>query len=140
MQTPIGQANKVIEDWAKVSKKCQQKRHPIRILFEAEDSLSLPTDINIYDDPDLLQEIQKVYEQDLDRENNDFLVNDTLQYLENRHKAKANKNVDRRASKNRKIRYHVHPQLLNFVPTQNDHFLETRDEIVKNLFNRGHRD
>jgi len=34
MQTPIGQAKKAIEDWDKVSKKCQQKRGPIKILFE----------------------------------------------------------------------------------------------------------
>lgn len=33
MQTPIGQTKKVVADWEKVSKKCQQKRTPIKILF-----------------------------------------------------------------------------------------------------------
>jgi hypothetical protein len=33
MQTPIGQTKKVVTDWDKVSKKCQQKRAPIKILF-----------------------------------------------------------------------------------------------------------
>lgn len=36
MQTPIGQCKKAISDWDKVSKKCQQKRSPFRILFEPE--------------------------------------------------------------------------------------------------------
>ena len=36
MQTPVGQAKKAVEDWEKVSKKCQQKRSPFRILFETE--------------------------------------------------------------------------------------------------------
>lgn len=34
MQTPVGQAKKVITDWEKVSKKCQMKRSPFKILFE----------------------------------------------------------------------------------------------------------
>lgn len=34
MQTPVGQAKKVITDWEKVSKKCQMKRSPFKIFFE----------------------------------------------------------------------------------------------------------
>lgn len=39
MQTPVGQAKKAVEDWEKVSKKCQMKRSPFRILFEPEENL-----------------------------------------------------------------------------------------------------
>ena len=55
MQTPIGQANKVIKDWDRVSKKCQQKRGPLRILFEGEENLHETHDPQIYDDLDLMQ-------------------------------------------------------------------------------------
>jgi len=47
------------------------------------------------------------------------------------------KDVDRKASKNRKVRYSIHAKLLNFMPAQNENLLEARDEIVKNLFNKG---
>lgn len=31
----------------------------------------------------------------------------------------------------------MHAKLLNFMPSQNENFLEARDEIVRNLFNKG---
>jgi hypothetical protein len=34
IQTPIGQTNRILDDWSKISKKCQQKRMPLKILFE----------------------------------------------------------------------------------------------------------
>jgi hypothetical protein len=43
--------------------------------------------------------------------------------------------VDRKASKNRKIRFNVHPKLLNFMPSQPSGEIEARDEIVENIFN-----
>lgn len=95
------------------------------------------TDRNIYDDLDLLQEVQRNYEQELEKDDKDFLMKDTLKYLENKSKTKIVKDVDRKASKNRKIRFNVHPKLLNFMPCQNDNAIEARDEIVRNLFNRG---
>lgn len=61
MQTPIGQAKKAVEDWEKVSKKCQLKRTPMRILFEGEENLRENTHPSIYDDQDLLQEVQKTF-------------------------------------------------------------------------------
>ena len=48
---------------------------------------------------------------------------------------KSIKEVDRRASKNRKIRYVVHDKILNFLtPVDNLGMLEGRDAIVTNLF------
>ena len=61
-----------------------------------------------------------------------------MKYIENRNESKLKKDVDRKASKNRKIRYNVHPKLLNFMPCENENYLEARDEIIQNLFNRGH--
>ena len=49
--------------------------------------------------------------------------------------AKAKKEVDRRASKNRKIRYVVHDKILNFLnPQQNLQAVEGRQALVANLF------
>ena len=48
---------------------------------------------------------------------------------------KAKKDIDRRASKNRKIRYVVHDKILNFlVPIDNLQAVEGREALVSNLF------
>ena len=45
----------------------------------------------------------------------------------------AKKDVDRKASKNRKIRYVIHDKIVNFlVPLENLKLLEGRDAIVSN--------
>lgn len=46
-------------------------------------------------------------------------MNDTLLYLKNREaRGQKTKEVDRKASKNRKLRFNVHPKLLNFMPSR----------------------
>lgn len=45
------------------------------------------------------------------------------------------KEVDRKASKNRKIRYVIHDKIVNFlVPLENLELFEGREAIVSNLF------
>jgi len=45
------------------------------------------------------------------------------------------KEVDRKASKNRKIRYVIHDKIVNFlVPLENLTLFEGREAIVSNLF------
>ena len=52
-------------------------------------------------------------------------------------KQQPKKEVDRRASKNRKIKYVVHDQILNFMtPRENHNKIEGRNAIVENLFGR----
>ena len=49
--------------------------------------------------------------------------------------SKTKKDVDRKASKNRKIRYVVHDKILNFLtPQQNLLAVEGREALVANLF------
>jgi len=49
------------------------------------------------------------------------------------------KEVDRRASKNRKIRYVVHDKILNFMtPLENLKLFEGRDAICSNMFGVRH--
>lgn len=58
----------------------------------------------------------------------------TMQYILNKNK-KNKKNVDTKASKNRKIRYNKHEQLINFmVPQVNFSEISGRDIIVTSLF------
>jgi protein AATF/BFR2 len=66
---------------------------------------------------------------------NDFRISDTLRYLKNRESRGEKKEVDRKASKNRKLRFNVHAKLLNFMPAQSSREIEARDEIVENIFN-----
>lgn len=68
-------------------------------------------------------------------------LNMTQQFLKKRAKLQAaagpsdKKEVDRKASKNRKIRYIVHDKILNFfTPIDNLDMVEGRDAIVSNLF------
>lgn len=82
------------------------------------------SDPQIYDDYDFFIELEKYYLEKLDGENEDgeFLQSATLKYLKNRQAnqlqhEKKQKDVDRKASKNRKIRYNVHAKLLNFMPS-----------------------
>lgn len=52
-------------------------------------------------------------------------------------KQKPKKEVDHRASKNRKIKYVVHDKILNFMPSRdNSSKVEGREAIVSNLFGR----
>lgn len=56
-----------------------------------------------------------------ENEDNEFLSSATMKYLKNKQANQLNherkqKDVDRKASKNRKIRYNVHTKLLNFMP------------------------
>lgn len=67
---------------------------------------------------------------------NDFRISDTLRYLKNREaRGEKTKEVDRKASKNRKLRFNVHAKLLNFMPSRPANEIEARDEIVENIFN-----
>ncbi len=64
----------------------------------------------------------------------------TQRFLEKRRKLdqgveKIKKEVDRRASKHRKIRYVIHEKLVNFMtPADNFDIQEGRESVVKSLF------
>ncbi len=54
-----------------------------------------------------------------------------MKYLKNREsRGEKSKDVDRKASKNRKLRYNAHAKLLNFMPSYPANLIEARDEIV----------
>ena len=52
----------------------------------------------------------------------------------------AKKEVDRKATKGRKIKYVVHDKLKNFmVPDENWRLMENKNEVVKRLFGKSHK-
>jgi len=58
----------------------------------------------------------------------------TLQYIMNRNKDKKSTNKDKKASKNRKIKYDKHEKLINFmVPVHNSKLNTGRNEILNSL-------
>jgi protein AATF/BFR2 len=68
----------------------------------------------------------------------EFLESSTSQLTQKLHKEPKNRKiVDRRASKGRKIRYHVHEKLVNFMTPDEADVPEYASRIFANLF--GHR-
>ena len=50
MQTPIGQAKKIVSNWDRVKAKCQHKRGTFRILCKEEANVRETADPQIFDD------------------------------------------------------------------------------------------
>ena len=138
LHTPIGQVNKMMENFEKLQVKSQLKRGAFRVLGTGLENLERDFDEEIYDDSDLMQELMKSL---LETEISSILPNEggslfdsTRQYLLDRklkNEEKTKKNVDRRASKNRKLRYEIHAKLVNFMQCEDRiGVLEGRDEIL----------
>lgn len=85
MQTPVGQTKKIMKDWKRVSSKAQQKRSIFKILFENPENVKQVSNENIYDDFDLYQEVEKLYEKQVEEEDeDDFRISDTMKHLKER--------------------------------------------------------
>lgn len=61
MQTPVGQAKKIVEQWPRASSKCQQKRSSFKILFETDEDIRNSAHPQIFDDFELFNELEKIY-------------------------------------------------------------------------------
>lgn len=140
-QTPVQQAQKAMEDYERLLKRSQIRDIAGKIFFDLGEKGS-SHDEQIYNDDDfyilLFKEmLQKQGQNAVPSEDHDgLLVENTRLYLKNKLlQAKPKKDVDRRASKNRKVRFEVHQKLINFVaPIENTHLLPGRDHLLRNLF------
>jgi len=140
-QTPVQQAQKAMEDYDRLLKRSQVRDITSKVFFDSEEKGS-SYDEEIYNDDDfyvlLFKEmLQKQGQNNTASEEHDgLLVDNTRLYLKNKLlQAKPKKDVDRRASKNRKVRFEVHQKLINFVaPIENTYLLPGRDHILRNLF------
>jgi protein AATF/BFR2 len=116
-----------------------RKKNPTeRILGKKTASFTKETDKEIYNDDDFYNFLLKEFvsnKQDEDKTDPANRYDLTLQYIMNKNKNKKNKNVDTRASKNRKLRFDKHEKLINFmVPLVNHEINSGRNEIIKSLF------
>ena len=136
--------------------KTKLKRDTYRVYGRPAEDLHETKDVNIYNDEDFYQvllsdflQTQQGDDQNDDVEGGQMKQGDNLnltqKYLLKRQqmkeaqaaksKANANKVVDRKASKNRKIRYVVHDKIVNFMtPVDNLDEIEGRKAIIGNLF------
>lgn len=150
-QSAVKQIEQILTDKDRLVKRTQMKRASYRVLGKPEESqLSVQEaeqeterkpavhtyDPEIFDDSDFYhQQLRELIE----RKTSD--INDPIalsrQWLEiQRLRNKVKRKVETKASKGRKIRYHVHPKLVNFMaPKETCNWSdEARDDLFKSLF------
>jgi protein AATF/BFR2 len=89
-------------------------------------------DENIFDDTDFYQQLLREFiDSKLDKANDPMAI--AMRYQAMKNSKARNTNVDRKASKGRKIRFHVHPKLCNFMAPTKQH--EWEDDKIDDLFN-----
>jgi len=127
-----------------------------RVLGTPAENMHQDRDPNIFNDYDFYQILLSDYLQanddaNVNSEENSQEEDDEKHYLGNADlsltrkalakkramKPAPKKDVDRRASKNRKIKYVVHDKILNFMPSrENLKLMEGRSAVVSNLFGK----
>jgi len=141
-QTPTQQAQRAMDDYDRLLKRSQLKDLSCKPLFEYSEASTNYSE-EIYNDEEFYMTIfremlqKQAQNETQNAENGEFLVENTRLYIKNKQLRSAvpKKVVDRKASKNRKLRYDVHQKLMNFMaPTENVQMIPGRDQILKNLF------
>lgn len=147
------------ESKSRIIEKTQLKRDTFRVLGRPVSDLHSDKDVQIFNDFDFYKVLLSDFLQSNENEGNKNDVEDELseterhllgnadlsitqKFIRKRQKMldaagqhKKMKQVDTKASKNRKIQYVVHDKIVNFTtPLDNLVELEGRDAIVKNLF------
>ena len=140
-QTPVQQAQKVMDDYPRLIKRSQLRDKDMEIMGQLDEEKRGEYDEEIYNDTEfylqLYKEMMASSNTKTDAEEEGLLLGNTQAYLKERmlRSKAARPDVDRRASKARKLRYDVHMKLLNFMtPIENIRILPGRDEMIKNLF------
>jgi len=123
-------------------KKTKRKNKTDLILGKKSKSMAEDHDDQIYNDEDFYSYLLKEFINNKD----DYVENLepgssrydlTLKYIMNRNKNKSNKNVDKKASKNRKLRFEKQEKIINFmVPIINYSLNTGRDDIIKSIFGK----
>ncbi|XP_063901697.1 protein AATF-like isoform X2 [Zophobas morio] len=133
------QVETVMLDKEKLVKRSQVKRAKFEILGEAGEDTQ--ENENIYDDSDfyhhLLRELISSRTSITEEENLNEMRRRWLELKNLKTSTSAQKNVDRRASKGRKLRYVVHEKLVNFMFPITNYTTTTeltRQSLLKHLF------
>lgn len=140
-QTPMQQAQKMMDDYPRLLKRSQLKDKDFKMLGAFEGQNEQEYDEEIYNDSEFYSQIYKEFitnaQTQTDLVDGELAVGNTQAYLKQKllRSKIAKPNVDRRASKARKLRYEVHPKLMNFMtPIDNTKLIPGRDDLIKNLF------
>ncbi|KAK9075775.1 hypothetical protein SSX86_004104 [Deinandra increscens subsp. villosa] len=125
-----------MRDPSRMIKGMQQRRSVVPVFGDVCDStLDKNEAISADDDPELLDD-SEFYQQLLREffETVDPGSSETAFYAMKRLQTKKRKIVDRRASKSRKIRYHVHEKIVNFMAPEPMKIPPTAPKLFENLF------
>uniref|UniRef100_A0A6T6CQ15 Protein BFR2 n=1 Tax=Compsopogon caeruleus TaxID=31354 RepID=A0A6T6CQ15_9RHOD len=126
------QISAISKDMERLLKRTQVMRNPIEFVEPPSGENQMDHNPEIFDDSDFFQQILKeiVESESLeDRASSRAL-------LAQRSKSKLRKQVDRRASKGRKIRYVTHEKLQGFLAPREIMYPSGIDELVAGLFGR----
>jgi protein AATF/BFR2 len=159
-QTIVAQVNSMLsqtDQHKRIIDKTQLKREVYRVLGHGPEDFHQERDSNIYNDQDFYQVLLGDFLQQNEDDGSEEENLDPEQQERERHylgnadlgltrkamarkaaiKVQPKKDVDRKASKNRKIKYVVHDKILNFMPArENLQKMEGKTAIVGNLFGR----
>ncbi|KAJ0668706.1 putative apoptosis-antagonizing transcription factor, AATF leucine zipper-containing [Helianthus annuus] len=125
-----------MRDPSRMIKGMQQTRSVVPVFGDVSDStLDTNEAINADGDPELLDD-SEFYQQLLREffESVDAGSSETAFYALKRLQTKKRKIVDRRASKSRKIRYHVHEKIVNFMAPEPMNIPPMVPKLFENLF------
>ncbi|KAI3804061.1 hypothetical protein L1987_32229 [Smallanthus sonchifolius] len=125
-----------MRDPSRMTKAMQQRRSVVPVFGDVSDStVDKDEAINVDGDPDLLDD-SEFYQQLLREffETVDAGSSESAFYALKRLQTKKRKIVDRRASKSRKIRYHVHEKIVNFMAPEPMNIPPMAPKLFENLF------
>ncbi|KAL7083612.1 hypothetical protein ACP275_14G174400 [Erythranthe tilingii] len=127
-----------MRDPSKMVKGMQQNKSAVAVFGNIPDStdnnikkeeIYANDDPELLDDTDFYQQLLKEFFEAIDPESSEMAY-----YAVKRLQTKKRKIVDRRASKSRKIRYHVHEKIVNFMAPRPMDFPPTASKVFDNLF------
>ena len=138
MHTPHAQAEKILNNVGLMLSKSNIKDGDYRILGEELLDLETRANLELYSDGVFYQEVMKEY---LEKEE-EGVVESGLRSIRLRRARKNEKNgaVDRKASKNRKIRYNVHDKLINFMTSCSQQQMQDRDAFIDKVVDRSFKE
>ncbi|XP_020111729.1 putative uncharacterized protein DDB_G0270496 isoform X1 [Ananas comosus] len=135
------QVNSYMRDPSRMIKRMQLRRSSVDIFGKVpEEADKKNEEENVDGDPELLDD-SEFYQQLLKEffESCDLASSEATFYALRKLQPKKRKVVDRRASKSRKIRYHVHEKIVNFMPPMPMVLPPMAPKLFENLFGAGNR-
>ncbi|GAB4844298.1 hypothetical protein Ancab_037661 [Ancistrocladus abbreviatus] len=126
-----------MRDPSKMIKSMQMRRETIRVFGTAadpventkEEGAKVDADPELLDDSEFYQQLLKEFFETINQSSSE-----TAFYALKRLQTKKRKMVDRRASKSRKIRYHVHEKIVNFMAPLPMDLPPMAPKLFENLF------